>query len=132
VNTDDPLRIYAWNWSALAADRAAFQWSWVRAAPPDGSRSDGVALVAGPPGARPTVGDDYLRIRFPHWAVILIFALLPAVRATRFGIVHWRRYRRLLVGRCPSCGYDLRGTVGRCPECGWAIGTSGAAIRVVR
>ena len=26
--------------------------------------------------------------------------------------------RRMFPGRCPQCGYDLRGTPGRCPECG--------------
>ena len=30
------------------------------------------------------------------------------------------RYRRLVRGRCPNCGYDLRGdSGGGCSECGW-------------
>lgn len=35
----------------------------------------------------------------------------------------WRRVRRER-GRCPACGYDLRGDLdGGCPECGWGRGT---------
>ena len=33
----------------------------------------------------------------------------------------WRRDQRAKDGRCPDCGYDLRGTVARCPECGAGI-----------
>jgi hypothetical protein len=46
----------------------------------------------------------------------------PALVAnTPLAILFWlsrRRRRRLLQGRCPHCGYDLRATPGRCPECG--------------
>ena len=35
------------------------------------------------------------------------------------------RQRRSLAGKCPACGYDLRGNVsGTCPECGTAAGTA--------
>ena len=30
----------------------------------------------------------------------------------------FRRWRRHATGRCPHCGYDLRGSDGRCSECG--------------
>jgi hypothetical protein len=42
-----------------------------------------------------------------------LFIVLIAVRLLR-------EYRRLIRGRCPECGHDLRGRLDRgCPECGW-------------
>jgi hypothetical protein len=50
----------------------------------------------------------------PHWFLVLIFAILPAlyVRAVV------RSRKRNHIGLCPVCGYDLRATPERCPECG--------------
>jgi hypothetical protein len=52
-------------------------------------------------------------IVFPHWALAVPLAALPAV-----WVLRWRRGR--LGNVCPACGYDLRGTPdgGTCPECG--------------
>jgi hypothetical protein len=50
----------------------------------------------------------------PLWAVVPPLAILPAVSAWRL----FRRWRRVGVGCCPICGYDLRATPDRCPECG--------------
>jgi hypothetical protein len=54
----------------------------------------------------------------PHWVLVGLTALLPAVRTAR-----WLRQRRKLrdqtFGLCPACGYDLTANVsGVCPECG--------------
>jgi hypothetical protein len=54
---------------------------------------------------------------FPIWLVVLGAAVLPGYRITSL----WRgsrSRRRLMSGRCVSCGYDLRVTPARCPECG--------------
>ena len=51
----------------------------------------------------------------PYGAICAALLALPAARAGTLLIL---RRRRLLLGRCPACGYDLRATTGRCPECG--------------
>jgi hypothetical protein len=51
---------------------------------------------------------------FPHWALVGVTAIAPAV----VGIRSIRRRRRAALGRCAGCGYDMRATPERCPECG--------------
>jgi hypothetical protein len=50
----------------------------------------------------------------PHWFVVLLTALSPAIVV--FRAIRKRRVRA--AGLCPKCGYDLRATPQRCPECG--------------
>jgi hypothetical protein len=50
----------------------------------------------------------------PVWPLALASSVLPAAWLWRRGI----RARRLVRGKCPSCGYDLRASNDRCPECG--------------
>ena len=53
----------------------------------------------------------------PYWVVPLAFAPLAVC-----AIIDMRRRvtrrRRVRLGLCPACGYDLRASPGRCPECG--------------
>ena len=56
-------------------------------------------------------------IAIPHWFIVLLFAILPALRL-RAAI---RSRRHGLAGLCPTCSYDLRATPDRCPECGSSI-----------
>jgi hypothetical protein len=56
-------------------------------------------------------------VYLPHWAVAIVFAVLPAIWAPT-ALRRRRAMRRVRDGLCPTCGYDLRATPGRCPECG--------------
>jgi hypothetical protein len=62
-------------------------------------------------------------VAFPLWFPVILFALLPSVRAYD----RLRRRRRFAGAACLSCGYDLRATPSRCPECGAVGGVSKGA-----
>jgi len=54
----------------------------------------------------------------PHWAMILLFAITPAIWLYAKLRPASRRAQRLKQGLCVNCGYDLRASPDRCPECG--------------
>jgi hypothetical protein len=60
------------------------------------------------------------RVLVPAWAIVGMCVLLAAPSALRFARLWVGRKRRRL-GRCSSCGYDLRASPERCPECGTAV-----------
>lgn len=58
-------------------------------------------------------------ISCPHWFAVATSAILPALWIQ--GVHrHRRRTRRIRLGLCLTCGYDLRASSDRCPECGTA------------
>jgi hypothetical protein len=107
----DPLPIDL-GFSGFPPRDGSFMWETAWGAP------EGTWSMSRPAGPRPTVGDRYLRVVFPHWVLVVACAALPAARG--FGVARgaWRRRRRRRSGACPDCGYDLRATPGRCLECG--------------
>lgn len=70
------------------------------------------------PVVQPTTGDEFLRIRFPHWLLCAAFGVLPAIQLPRSIVGMMRGRHRARRGLCAHCGYDLRATPERCPECG--------------
>ena len=50
----------------------------------------------------------------PFW-LFAAFFVGPLVLSTR---ASYQLHKRLKVGMCLRCGYDLRGSPGACPECG--------------
>jgi len=60
---------------------------------------------------------DSTYVLVPHWVVALVFLLPPGWWLLKNRKQRLRQ-RRLELGHCPTCGYDLRATPDRCPECG--------------
>lgn len=58
------------------------------------------------------------QVFFPYqaWLVVSVWVWLPILAIAGYRHRERRRWQRL--GKCRSCGYDLRATPGRCPECG--------------
>ena len=57
----------------------------------------------------------------PHWFLVLLLAIYPALIPLRWIFNLARSRDRTTKGLCPQCGYDLRSTPARCPECGFEI-----------
>jgi hypothetical protein len=73
----------------------------------------------------------YLPVRpvWPGFALNTVFfaTIVWLLFAAPFAL---RRWRRVMRGLCPKCGYDLRGAAAdanACPECGGAVNTLNAA-----
>jgi hypothetical protein len=65
-------------------------------------------------------------LALPNWLLLLLTAGLPAWWLRQARGRHLRK-RRMKLGLCLACGYDLRASKERCPECGTPIPPAPAA-----
>lgn len=63
---------------------------------------------------------EWAYFRMPYWFALCLVLLWPASRVLVV-LRRWRERRRVLMGLCTKCGYELRATPERCPECGTAV-----------
>jgi len=58
-------------------------------------------------------------ITIPHWFLAFLCVIVPVIW------IRWcTRIRRVMIGKCTHCAYDLTGNeTGKCSECGTSIGT---------
>jgi hypothetical protein len=67
------------------------------------------------------VGESSLvNLLIPYWMLVLSLLVLPAAGVRAVAKDRARR-RRIRLGFCGNCGYDLTGSTTRCPECGKMI-----------
>ena len=61
----------------------------------------------------------FRRLVIKPWLPLLIVSIMPVIWLS-ISFFNWSKRRKLaMVGKCPSCGYDLTGNEsGVCPECG--------------
>jgi hypothetical protein len=116
LSPDVPESAIRWRYETYRADREYVNSTWVNRFPKSsctsllgfGYRVDDNAAL----------GSSYRAAYFPHWFLVLLLAILPAIGLR--SILGTRRENR--AGLCPRCGYDLRATPDRCPECGTGLG----------
>lgn len=126
---------FQWGWSTHENDQNAVSGEYARGGFFWDTASSGATLVVEPmsrgwrlggfdyfswqanrvnAAGQPTVGEHVVIV--PWWFLTGAFVILHI----RWVIQTRRRVWRARVGRCLSCGYDLRATPDRCPECGTA------------
>jgi hypothetical protein len=116
----------AWEWWSAPAQTAGFGMPWIFQGSrfsshdylPGFSTGSGPATMTG--GSTPGVVIQASVMTVAWIWIVLLPLLLTLGLLSKF---IWQRHisaRRLRMGLCVHCGYDLRGTPGRCPECGAA------------
>ena len=59
--------------------------------------------------------------------VIAPFWILPPLLTVALALWFRRHRRKLMIGRCRVCGYDMRASPDRCPECGTPVARAAAS-----
>ncbi len=60
----------------------------------------------------------YSAVVMPLWMSVALFSIAPMALVGPRIVKGVRRRRRMKLGLCLGCGYDVRGMTDRCPECG--------------
>jgi len=123
----DGVQAAAWDkWRAVIKKRAR----WRSIPLPDSMEASSGFLFNHEQEAVPTAWStariflDEWRFGLPYWLLAAVTTILPIARGVKY--MRWKRRPQL--GRCATCGYDLRATPDRCPECGTAASPAAAAL----
>jgi len=117
---NDPARIFdrgdTANWRHRGSSPGGQIW-WRRSLAGRGVSALGLVYCWSHPHPAVT---GFRLIAMPFWFICLTLAALAAW-AIRSTWLQRRLQRRLRLGLCPTCGYDLRASKERCPECGQPV-----------
>ena len=108
-----PMRPLTWRYAVEKLDRAP---AWLYRFP---VRLPGlrIARYQDHGGTRRAGPTRFTSVYISTWCSAPLLALLPFWSGWRL-LRSRRRRKRVNLGLCSRCGYDLRATPGRCPECG--------------
>ena len=71
-------------------------------------------------GNWPELGGSTPLVAVSDWLIAVLAGMVPIRVAITWMWLRRRQRKRVAMGQCLKCGYDLRASPNRCPECGTA------------
>jgi hypothetical protein len=113
-----------YGWLSVRYPKAAANDPWAHSTHSYNARGFGfyIGKTVGQPRGYWRLGGRRLWIIWtPFWLPVVLTAAPPGFLAMRRFSRRRREQRRLRLGLCPICGYDLRASKDECSECGTTI-----------